>query len=66
MNNNKFCGSVQLTFLVSGPVVVGSMVYVCVCVRVYGWVGGCVCGYVCVCVWVGVGVNHVKLDTCHC
>ena len=61
MNNNKFRGSVHLTFLVSSSVVVESMV--CVCVRV--WVGGWVCLWICgcVCVWVypcgcvGVGVS---------
>ena len=60
MNNNKFGGSVQPTFLVFSPVVVESMVCVC------GWVGGCVCGYVSVhmCGW--MGVNHVELGTCHC
>ena len=47
MNNNKFRGSVQLTFLVSSPFVVESMacvgvgVSVCVDMCVYVWVCGC-------------------------
>ena len=62
MNNNKFRGSVQLTFLVSSPVVVESMVCVCACVGgwvglfVDVWVGGWVCLWVCGCVGVHVVV----------